>query len=134
MQFSGSESRMGITGYWPLGNAANSSTPADSYVGLMQEPNGMASGFDWYANTSGGASIFQSKLNSASNYSSSQHSTYPSLPALSGVQLENEALVYYAGFASGTHYYTPDSTGTAWVVTTNTNVLTYVSTVRGGIL
>jgi hypothetical protein len=134
MQFSGSELRMGITGYWPLGNAANSSTPADSYVGLMQEPNGMASGFDWYTNTSGGASIFQSKLTSASNYSSSQQSTYPSLPALSGVQLENEALVYYAGFASGTHYYTPNSTGTAWVVTTNTNVLTYVSTVRGGIL
>jgi hypothetical protein len=132
-QFSGSETRMGITGYWPLGNGATQGTPADSYVGLMQVPNGMASGFDWYTNTSGGASIFQSKLTSANNYSSSQQKTYPNLPALAGVQLENEALVYYGGFASGTHYYTPNSTGTAWVATTNTNVTTYVSSVRGGI-
>jgi hypothetical protein len=132
-QFSGSETRMGITGYWPMGNSANGSTPADSYVGLMQVPNGMAAGFDWYTNTSNGASIFQSKLGSASSYSSSEIIIYPNLPALAGTQLESEALVYYGGFATGTHYYYPNSAGTAWVATTNNAVLGYVSTVYGDI-
>ncbi len=121
---------MGGTGLWPDGS--NSGT-LDAYVGLMQVPNGMTSSggpaFDWYTNTSTGASIFKSKLSSASSYSSSEQTTYPNLPALAGTQLENEALVYYGGFASGTHFYTPNSAGTAWVATTNTNVTTYVNTV-----
>jgi len=87
---------MSLQGEWPHGNQKG--TPLDSAVGLMQVPNGMTSSggpaFDWYNDTSTGASTFQSKLSSAGNYSSSEHSTYPSLPALTGTQLENEALVY----------------------------------------
>jgi len=117
-QFSSSETRMGVTGYWPLGNVANQYTPADKQVGLMQVSNGMAPGFDWYTNTANGATVFQSSLSIASAYSSSEQKSYPKLPALAGTMLENEALSDYGGFS--VHYYTPNATGTAWVGTTNT--------------
>jgi hypothetical protein len=127
-----SQSRMGFTGDWPLGNTANQYTTADSYVGPMQVPNNMLDGFDWISDTSDGGSIFQSKLNSASSYSSSEQKTYPSLPALTGVQLENVALVYYDGI-SGVEFYTPNASGNGWVQTTNSVALTYVSNIRNDI-
>lgn len=121
---------MGLLGKWPYGNQiATQGAPLDSHVGLMQVTNGMAPGFNWYTNTTNGASVFQSSLTGASSYSSSERKTYPSLPALAGASLENEALRDYGGFS--VHYYTPNSTGTAWVTTTNTQLLNYVNSVRG---
>ncbi|MGA2629125.1 MAG: hypothetical protein ABSG54_02830 [Terriglobia bacterium] len=123
---------MGGTGLWPNGTNSdpNLSVPLDAFVGLMQVPNAMNTAFDWVTNTSTGSGIFNQKLGSANNYVSSLQSQYPQLPGLTGVQLENEALVYYGGFATGTHYYYPNSTGTAWVTTTTSRVLNYVGTIR----
>ena len=95
----------------------------------MQVLNGLAPGFDWYTNTANGASVYNSSLGIASSYSSSEQKTYPSLPTLTGVSLENEALRNYGGFS--VHYYTPNATGSAWITTTNTQLLSYVSSVRG---
>ncbi|MGH9451566.1 MAG: Ig-like domain-containing protein [Terriglobia bacterium] len=123
------ETEMAFSGEWPLGNAANQYTLADSYVGLMQVPNNMLDGFDWNTDTSDGASVFQSKLSSAISYSSVEDNSYPGLPALNGTQLENVALVYYDGI-SGVEFYVPSASGNGWVQTTNPTALTYVSNVR----
>jgi hypothetical protein len=113
-------------GYWPLESPA----PAlGGYVGLMQVPNGMTNAFDWITNTSAGASIFQQKLSQANSYISDLRSQYPQLPALTGQQIENEALSRYGGFSD--HYYTVNSTHNGWVTTTRTDLLQYVSSIRG---
>jgi hypothetical protein len=115
-------------GRWPYENAANEATPAGTYVGLMQVPNGMANAFDWLTNTSQGAIIFQNHLGDANNYVSGLRSQYPQLPALNDVQLENETLSYYGGFA--TRYYGVNADHTGWVVTTRQALLDYVDTIR----
>ncbi len=125
-------SEMGFTGLWPYGNVATPNTPADSYVGLMQVSTNMLDGFDWLTNTQGGASTFQDKLTQAKSYMTTEQSQYPSLPALTGTELENVALVYYNGI-SGVEYYTPNSAGDGWAETTNTVALNYVAKVRGSI-
>ena len=116
----------GISGRWPI----ESPSPAlGQYVGMMQVPNGMSNAFDWLTNTSQGANIFQGKLTDASNYVAGLRSQYPQLPALSGVELENEALSRYGGFLD--RYYTVNASGNGWVTTTREALLDYVSTIRG---
>ncbi|MGH9453176.1 MAG: hypothetical protein ACRD2O_04310 [Terriglobia bacterium] len=130
-QFYG-ETLMGAYGKWPHGNAGTQHTAPDSFVGLMQVPNSMASGFDWYTNTTTGENTFSDKLSSARTYVANEQSEYPNLPALTQAQLENVALVYYNGI-QGVEYYVPNSGGSGWVTTTNQTALTYVSNVRNGI-
>jgi hypothetical protein len=121
------ETEMAFFGKWPYGNAANQYTPADSYVGLMQVPNGMVNGFDWLTNTTAGENVFQGSLTSATNYVSNQQSLHPQLPGLSGQELEKEALSFYGGFS--TRYHLVNSSGNGWVTTTRSDLLTYVANV-----
>jgi hypothetical protein len=123
---------MGFAGLWPEGNAANQYTKADTYVGLMQVPNGMASGFNWLTDTAEGASVFSQKLSAATTYENDERASYPSLPALTGAQLEDVALVYYGGI-SGVEFYAPNSAGNGWVQTTNSTAINYVNNVRSKI-
>jgi hypothetical protein len=119
----------GVSGRWPIENAANQYTPAGSYVGLMQVPNGMVNAFDWLTNTQQGAYIFQTKLTDAGNYVANLRSQYPQLPALNGVELENEALSRYGGFIND-RYYTVNGSGNGWVITTRQDLLNYVQFIR----
>jgi hypothetical protein len=115
----------GISGRWPI----ESPDPyLGLFVGMMQVPNGMVNAFDWLTNTQQGANIFQTKLTDASTYVANLRSQYPQLPALSGIELENEALSRYGGFS--TRYYTVNASGNGWVETSRTDLLQYVSIIR----
>ncbi|MGH9453174.1 MAG: hypothetical protein ACRD2O_04300, partial [Terriglobia bacterium] len=136
-----SYAEMGLLGKWPHGNAALGGVAPDTYVGLMQVPNGMAPGFDWYTNTLTGKNTFQQKLSTAGTCETTEQGTYKGLPSLSGSQLEENALVFYAG-DSGTGtcsqvspnlYWIPNGTGTAWVVNTSSPGYNYVNNVEGDI-
>lgn len=101
-------------GLWP-----NESYDGGSHVGLMQMPNGMAVAFDWMSNTAAGESLFQSKLGSAKSIMAGYQAGHPNLPTLTGVQLENDALVYYGPFGGSGPYYVPNSAYTGWIVNPN---------------
>ncbi len=135
---------MGATGDWPNGD--NAASLLDAYVGLMMVPNGMTQGFDWITDTSatdqrGGAYIFNQKLSTASTCMGVEQQSYPSLPLLSGSQLEENALVFYSG-NSGTGtcsqvsphlYWVPASDGTSWVENSSSPEYTYVNNVENSI-
>jgi hypothetical protein len=124
---------MGGTGLWPNGNNAGTQ---DTYVGLMQVPNGMATGFDWYTNTSTGLSTFHGKLSIAQAYVSNLRSQYSSLPDLSGSQYEDNQLILYGGWLFGNnanYYWVPNSTHTGWVANSSAPGYGYVNTVRNDI-
>ncbi len=123
---------MGGTGLWPNGN--NSGTQ-DVYVGLMQVPNGMAPGFDWYTNTSNGLSTFQGKYTTVQGYVSGLRSQHSGLPDLSGSQYEDNQLMLYGGWwvNNSSYYWVPNSTYTGWVVNTSSPGYNYVNTVRNDI-
>jgi hypothetical protein len=115
----------GISGRWPI----ESPDPAlGQFVGMMQVSNSMVNAFDWLTNTQQGANTLRTKLTDAGNYVANLRSQYPQLRALSGVELENEALSRYGGFS--TRYYTVNASGDGWVTTTRQDLLDYVSVIR----
>jgi hypothetical protein len=116
----------GTAGLWPLESGGN----GGQYVGLMQVPNAMGVAFDWVQNTQAGASVFQQWLSYAQNVVSAQQASCPSLPALTGQQLENDALAYY--FGSGAPYYVPGSGCAGWIQNPNNPAgVNYANQVRG---
>ncbi|MGH9451758.1 MAG: Ig-like domain-containing protein, partial [Terriglobia bacterium] len=135
------ETEMGFSGEWPYGNMANQYTSADSYVGLMQVPNNMLDGFDWNADTSDGAYVFEQKLSTASTCMQTERAAYSNLPALGGSQLEENALVFYSGNSGGgtcssvssNLYWVPSPDGSAWVINPSSPGYSYVQEVEGNI-
>jgi len=126
MQFYSQETRMGVMGEWPY-----ESYDGGSHVGLMQVPNTLKDAFDWYTNTSDGYGIFESKLTSAHNYVSNQIAGHPSLPAATGSQYEDDALVYYGPYGAAGTYWVPSSDYSTWVPNpNNTNGVNYANAIR----
>ncbi len=113
----------------------------------MMVPNSLLDAFDWMTNTSQGANIFQQKLGTATTCMQTEQQAYPSLPALSGSQLEQNALVFYSGNTRCTIsqsscpcsdvyqslYWVPSSGGTSWTENTSSPGFTYVQTVENNI-
>ena len=116
----------GTQAYWPL-----ESYDGGSHVGLMQVPNGMNVAFDWIQNTQGGADIFQQKLTKAQGNGSSCQAGCPGLPGLTGVKLENDALVFYGPYAGSGPYYVPCNDCSGWIQNpNNSDGISYANDVR----
>ena len=119
---------MGLPGLWPQGNRVGT---LDTFVGLMQVPNGMANGFDWLTNTYDGWSIFEGKLSTVSSWVSSLQSQHSGLPSLSGSQQEDNALVLYGGYDAidypQTYYiWLPNSSYSGWTQNSGSPAYSYV--------
>lgn len=143
LQFSQS-TMYGKSALWP-----RESFDGGSHIGLMQMPVSMQMAWDWTANTQGAAALFNQKLSFARRFETKIRNTHVGLPALSGIQLENMALVFYGPYATSNveaQYYsatcaggTVDSTGTLcgggqwqWAVNTagNASGVSYANSVR----
>jgi hypothetical protein len=123
----------GVSALWP--NESNQD--GGSHVGLMQMPTSQADAWDWHANTSDAAALFSAKIAAAGRLANRIISNYPSLPALTGVQIENMALVLYWPYANASltmQYYVPLGSGSnmQWAVNTanNPNGVAYADSVR----
>jgi hypothetical protein len=92
----------------------------------MQVPNGMAPGFDWYTDTSTGASTFTGKYSTVQSYVSGLQAQHKSLPNLSATQYEDNELVLYGGFGSSSYIWVPNTTYTGWSEVTVTNAYNYI--------
>lgn len=134
----------GQAALWP-----RESFDGGSHIGLMQMPVSMQMAWDWMANTQGGAALFKQKLSFAKRFETRIRNAHVGLPALTGTQLENMALVFYGPYATSSitgQYYnaacvggTVDSTGTLcnggqwqWIVNTagNGNGVGYADSIR----
>jgi hypothetical protein len=134
----------GQSALWP-----RESYDGGSHTGLMQMPVSMQMAWDWMANTQGGAALFKQKLTFAKRFETRIRNTHIGLPALTGTQSENMALVFYGPYATGSitgQYYgatcvggTVDSTGTRctggqwqWIANTagNGNGVRYADSIR----
>lgn len=137
----------GISALWP-----QESFDGGSHIGLMQMPVSMEMAWDWKANTQGAAALFNQKLSFARRYEGIIQRAHTGLGALSNVQLENMALVFYGPYAhrdSDKQYYaaacaggTVDPTGKLcvgghweWIVNTagNNSGVDYADSVRSKI-
>jgi hypothetical protein len=135
MQFDPNLTKYGLTSRWPVESPA-ALYPKGSYIGMMQVPVAMDTAWDWLVNTTQGAAIFAEKLQLASSYIADIRAQHPSLPALTGVQMENYALGLYVG--SPSRYYVPAEVPSGsgqwqWQTTSNQSLLNYVSTIRNNI-
>ena len=118
---------MGLTGLWPYGNQVTGpGASLDSYVGLMQVPNGMADGFNWYKDTQDGYSTLEGKVGTVQNWVSGLRNQYPNLPDLSPTQYEDNELVLYAGDGQADYVWAPNSSDTGWAEITTTAGYLYV--------
>ena len=112
-------------GPWPYESGGN----GGQYVGLMMVPNGMGVAFDWVQNAQAGVTIFQQWLSYVQGIVSNQRASCPGVPALTGQQLEDDALSYYVG--TGLPYYIPNSGCTAWITNPgNAGGVAYAKNVR----
>ncbi|WP_322404809.1 hypothetical protein [Massilia luteola] len=116
----------GQSALWP-----RESFDGGSHIGLMQMPVSMQMAWDWMANTQGGAALFKQKLTFATRFETRIRNAHPGLPALTGTQSENMALVFYGPYATGSitgQYYDatcvggtgPQCTGGQWQWIVNT--------------
>lgn len=114
----------GIAGYWPNENANG------TYIGLMMVPPTLSTLFDWTSNAAQGLSVLQYFLAAAARHYSQEIASYPSLPQLTALQQEQDALWLYGGWGSYGDYYVPNSSYNGWVVTTANNTgVNYVQNV-----
>ncbi len=120
---------------WP-----NESYDGGSHVGLMQMPTNQANAWDWQANTSNAARLFDDKIRAARRLEGRMRRPYKDLNRLSDVQIENVALVLYGPHASASlnmQYYTVQvsDNNVQWIVNTANNGpgVAYADNVRGSI-
>lgn len=124
----------GRSDLWPT-----ESFDGGSHMGLMQMPITMAHAWNWETNTADGVDLFQEKLRAAHRIMRRIINANHGLRQLTGVELENMALVLYGPNASadlGSQYYAPAPTptgGVDWVVNTagNAGGVTYANNCRG---
>jgi hypothetical protein len=139
-----SSSLYGQTLFWPYASISD----GGSHVGLMQMPTSMDYAFNWQDNASNAVALFNSKESIANTVAANEISSDTGLPALTGVQLENMALLLYGPYAGGTNpalqYYVPSCVGGTisgsncvggswqWVVNTagNANGVAYANSCR----
>jgi hypothetical protein len=131
-----------VSALWPL-----ESYDGGSHIGIMQMPTSMAYAFNWLTNTSDGVALFFQKVTMATGFETKIQASYSGLPALTGVQLENMALLLYGPYATvnlSAQYYVPHCVGgTAsgntckggswqWIVNTagNSKGVAYANSVR----
>ncbi len=118
-----------LLGYWPFENSGRT-VPV---VGMMQISSASAVGlsmailFDWTANAQAGLTVFQASLTNATTMTNQLIAAYPTLPAKTAVQLENDGLWLYGGFGGygtkllaqpWTLYWIPNASNTGWVQST----------------
>ncbi|HTQ14647.1 MAG TPA: hypothetical protein VMH86_12305 [Rhizomicrobium sp.] len=135
--------------FWPAENyTTGNASQRGLYIGLTQVPTTMKTAWDWNANGTQGVSIMGQKLTAAVAYQKSMQATHTGLKGMTGVELEDVALLMYAGYANvkgtGPQYFQPSCSGTpngatctggtwTWVQRPNlsSGALGYVATVRG---
>jgi hypothetical protein len=116
----------GIDNYWPT-----ESYDGGTHIGLMQLPVAMGVAWDYSTNAGHGEKLFATKVATATRLMNTAIATYPGLPTLTGVNLENMALVLYGPYAKAgiaNQYYVPscqggtgkNCTGGTWVWVVNT--------------
>ena len=118
---------------WP-----NESFDGGSHIGLMQMPVSMERAWNWESNATEGVDLFREKLSTASRVMRRIIQKNKGLRDLTGVELENMALVLYGPYASGDlgkQYYRPVVTSTGgmdWVVNSagNANGVIYANYCR----
>ena len=110
-----------------------------SHIGLLQMPVAMDVAWNWETNTGAGVNLFEDKLRAARRIMQRIIQNNRGLRQLTGVELENMALVLYGPHASADHgrqYYAPAPTaggGVDWVVNTAGNAagVAYADNCRG---
>jgi hypothetical protein len=122
----------GVTAQWPT-----ESFDGGSHIGLMQVQTTKDHAWDWHSNTRDGASLFADKIRTAKRLERRIRKQHPGLPQLTGVQIENMALVLYGPYASADlakQYYAVQVLNNApqWVVNTagNADGVGYADRVR----
>ncbi|MGH6872322.1 MAG: hypothetical protein ACREHE_12540 [Rhizomicrobium sp.] len=139
----------GTSAFWPAENyTTGNASQRGLYIGLTQVPTSMKTAWDWNANGSQGVSILGVKLSAAVSYQKAQQANHTGLKGMTGVELEDVALLMYAGYANvkgtGPQYFQPSCSGTAsgatctggsWTWQQRPNLsagaMGYVATVRG---
>ncbi|HSC46796.1 MAG TPA: hypothetical protein VLG68_01775 [Gammaproteobacteria bacterium] len=105
----------GVEGFWPHESPAGK-FPIGAYIGLMQVPLSMDHAWNWKDNASAAAALFQQKLTLAQaleNQVLKDKKDFPGLRRLTAQELEDQALVLYAGLGDPNNplneeYYIPE--------------------------
>jgi len=96
----------------------------------------MIDAFNWVVNTKDGSNLFQQKMSYVHSWVSGQRSGHSGLPDLTGIQYENDALVWYGPYATELqHHYIPNSLYNGWVNNPNcANGQSYANAVRKSVV
>lgn len=106
---------------------------ASQGVDLMGE---FAEGSVSVLNTGDGSNVFKQKLTYVRSWVTGQRQGHASLPDLTGVQYENDALVFYGPYSTELqHYYVPNSAYNGWIPNPNcVDGQGYAAAVRGSVI